>query len=393
MKNLLRYGLIGLLSPLFATYYALFVIFKGARKYPGSFPRRHRWYVLQLPVGSARCSDGSPYRIYLKRGATNKLLVFFSGGGVSWNEYTAARPMTVLRMLSGKDSYYIPGAPAYLQLLNRGILAAQDAKNPFNDWNVVVLPYSSADFHVGNHEFPYTDLHRRSRLLYHWGAHNVNAALEAARSAFGTPDQLLIAGESAGAFGCVAAAPDVARHFPDCQKIAVYSDSAQLFCPQWEAIVRNVWKADPGLADCMHSGGNLILDWFEWLYQQMGDEVVYLQYCSLYDATLSIYQNKMNHDTFALDSRALAEFHRHLVETLQTLSGKIPSYRYFVSDLDKNQKDGSTDHTVSRGGKFYRTTAQGLSVATWLSDAVNGDRATGVSQRYHVGEELLIGER
>jgi hypothetical protein len=156
MKKLLIYVLLVILSPLIAFAYGLFLLFKGAREYKGFFPKTHRWYKLKLPVDSARSSDGSPYSVYLKKGIPNKLIVFFSGGGMSWNEYTAARPMTVIRMLSGKDSYYFPMVRSYLELMNGGILAAKDKLNPFNDWNIILLPYSSGDFHVGNNEFLYS---------------------------------------------------------------------------------------------------------------------------------------------------------------------------------------------------------------------------------------------
>lgn len=386
MKKLLTYVLLSILSPVIAIAYGLFLLFKGARKYNGSFPKAHRWYKLVLKKDSARSSDGSSYPIYLKKGISNKLIVFFSGGGMSWSEYSAARPMTLLRTLRGVDSYYFPSVPAYLELANGGMLAAKDTHNPFDDWNVILLPYSSGDFHTGNTEFHYRDLRGRDQAFYHWGAKNVNAALDAVKSAFGNPDQLLIAGESAGAFGCVAQAPNVLKYFPNCPKIAVYSDSAVLFWPRWKEIVRDVWKADPSLSDCLQSDGNLILDWFEWLYHEMGDRVIYLQSCSIHDDVLSTFQNKLNHDIFVLNPEAISEFNVHLNETIQTLSCKIPSYRYFLSEQDKKEKDSSTAHTAARYKRFYSKTQQGVSLADWLNDAVNSNRL------YNVGEELLSKE-
>ena len=54
-------------------------------------PEPHVWYRVAVPEGIT--GDGSDYYIYIKKGNTENLCVFLSGGGVAWNEYTAARPV------------------------------------------------------------------------------------------------------------------------------------------------------------------------------------------------------------------------------------------------------------------------------------------------------------
>ena len=50
-------------------------------------PEEKVWYKLTLEAGIA--ADGSPYHIYLKKGKTRQLCIFFSGGGVAWDDYSA----------------------------------------------------------------------------------------------------------------------------------------------------------------------------------------------------------------------------------------------------------------------------------------------------------------
>jgi hypothetical protein len=69
-------------------------------------PSADVWY--RLPIEEGMSGDGSEYHIYLKLGTTNHLCVFLSGGGVAWNEYTAARPVTGGAML--RDFRIITGA-------------------------------------------------------------------------------------------------------------------------------------------------------------------------------------------------------------------------------------------------------------------------------------------
>ena len=55
-------------------------------------PREMTWY--RVPLEKGLSGDGSEYYIYVKLADPKKLCIFFSGGGVAWNEYTAARPVT-----------------------------------------------------------------------------------------------------------------------------------------------------------------------------------------------------------------------------------------------------------------------------------------------------------
>ena len=55
-------------------------------------PEQMTWY--RVPLEKGLSGDGSEYYIYVKLADPDKLCVFFSGGGVAWNEYTAARPVT-----------------------------------------------------------------------------------------------------------------------------------------------------------------------------------------------------------------------------------------------------------------------------------------------------------
>ena len=46
------------------------------------------------PEGAV-CANGKPYHGCIRLGSENKLMICFSGGGVSVDEYTAARPQAV----------------------------------------------------------------------------------------------------------------------------------------------------------------------------------------------------------------------------------------------------------------------------------------------------------
>ncbi|MHB9033479.1 MAG: pectin acetylesterase-family hydrolase [Anaerolineae bacterium] len=371
-----------LFSPLVALAYGLLLLFGRTHRYRGEFRRPRTWYSLTLPREAARCSEDSPYSIYLKKGTTNKLIVFFSGGGLAWDAYSAARPQTLATILFGSEGFYFPNVKIYLEFINGGLLAPNNPRNPFNDWNCVLIPYATADCHVGRAEFPYRDRHGRERLLHHHGVKNADAALAVAQAVFGNPEEILVAGESAGGLGCVAQAPHVAEYFC-CTKVTVYSDSGQMYSPKWPAIVRDVWSAGDDLADCV-TDGNLLLSWFRYCHARLGDGVTYLMSCSSHDGTLTAYENMLNHQRFTYDQDSLTEFHQHLTETITALAREIPRFRFLVSEQGKNKADGSTLHTAARYPWYYSRTAEGPSLASWLNDAVQAGNL------YNVGTHLLV---
>ncbi|MDR3276724.1 MAG: pectinacetylesterase family protein [Treponema sp.] len=362
-------------------FIALYHLFTKAAAYRGSCKKPYRWYRLRLE--GCKSSDGTAYYAYYKKGSVNKLVVYFSGGGASWKEETAARPNTLGRFLAGDEAYYFPRAASYMELAFTGIMSKNDPRNPFNDWNYIYLPYATGDFHSGNNDYPYTGLDGKPHILYHQGAENLRRSLEAAPRDFRHPEALLVAGESAGAFGAVANADIVAAAFPECRDLTVYSDGSQVQYLDWKAIFRDIWKTDPGLYACLGDDGQLIRDWFIRLSKRLPGAVL-LHSNSAFDETLAQYQYKMNHDVFALNAEALAEFHRGLAQVTPEIKAAVPHYYYYIANHAKDPATGKTAHTSSRLPKrFYEDRVEGISVAEWLRAAV-------IAKRYQdVGTELL----
>ena len=82
-------------------------------------PAPHQWY--RVPVEGGKTADGSEYHIYIKKGASDHLCVFLSGGGIAWNPYTAARPVTGGRVLAWHPNYYWSNLRPFTQVFNIGI--------------------------------------------------------------------------------------------------------------------------------------------------------------------------------------------------------------------------------------------------------------------------------
>ena len=331
--------------------------------------KENTWY--RKPLNMCVSSDGSPYNITLKKGTTNKMLINFVGGGLSWNQETAARPLTVAKMIRGKETFYIPSlSPLQIKLMHVGILSAKDSRNPFHDWNIFNIPYTTADFHIGNNEFPYKDLKGESRVLYHNGEKNVETALVTLKEYFSdTPDILVIAGQSAGAYGCVAHCHKINSLYPDCTNVIVYSEGSHMHSAIWPNTVKNVWKANPDLQEHVKSN-DLIVDLFNYAQYNMPLDTLFLHSNSVWDATLVKYMYKMNHGKMIVNAQALEEFHETLISVVRKLKGDIANYSYYLTDFGK-KKDGTTPHIFSGTPKlFYGDMQDGLSITNWLRKAI-----------------------
>ncbi|OQA73510.1 MAG: Pectinacetylesterase [Firmicutes bacterium ADurb.Bin248] len=365
-----------LLAFVAAPFLMFYTLLRRARFYKGAFPKTRRWYRVKLP--GCVCSDGSNYCAYYKKGTTNKTAVYFSGGGASWNEHTAARPTTVFRLFAGRECYYFPFARFYMEIGMTGLAAADDERNPLDEYNAIYLPYATADFFLGRSEFPYRE-GRREKTLYHRGLANVRAALAAAPREFFEAETVFIGGESAGAFAAAAWTAELAPLFPKCGRFVLYVDGGQMCYPGWKEILRDTWKTEARHRDCLADDGQLMRDWLIDLNRRLGGGVTCLFSVSPYDETLSQYESKLAGGPFKPSREATERFHVHLREALRALLQEIPAFRAYIYNYGLIEKTGGTAHTIARvTPALYGHRADGISVAEWIARALAGEDAPNV---------------
>jgi len=346
-------------------------------------PAFHQWY--RVPVEGGKTADGSEYHIYIKKGATDHLCVFLSGGGIAWNPYTAARPVTGGRVLAWHPNYYWSNLRPFTQVFNIGIgITDQSARrNPFHDWNFVVVTYATGDMHLGRNIYHYQDEEGQDRCLYFHGYENFMCSMRIAKTLFSEADKLLIAGESAGAFAVPALAEQIHQEFyPACHDVTLFSDSALLLNKEWKKTARDVWNVREETANDIR-GRNLTLDWYRALYRRRGDQYRYLYACSVQDYLLSAFYNDVKNKTYSTDERMQRIFRRQLQDMVRAMQKLTPSFGIYLYDWRRPVLyRGGTIHTMVRQPEFYFHRRGMPSMAKWLSAAVDG-------QVQNVGMELL----
>ena len=99
------------------------------------------------PEGAV-CANGKPYHGCIRLGSENKLMICFSGGGVSVDEYTAARPQAV----GGKGQMFYSEDVTFGDIVPKIGTYGRSKKSPFRDWSLLFVPYANGDFHSGTGE-------------------------------------------------------------------------------------------------------------------------------------------------------------------------------------------------------------------------------------------------
>lgn len=327
-------------------------------------PKTGQWYRVYLPG----CTDsvGNPTYASVKLGTKNKLVVFFEGGGSFLDEYTAARPIDL--DADGPEAFYVNKTEPFSDWATAQGIGSSDERNPFRDWNMVTINYSTGDFHVGDGEFSYTNLKGKKAILHHHGYQNFLASMKAALPYVGSPDTLVIAGASAGAFATSALAGEVREMFPACQNVSCLVDGA-LLLKDWAPILQ-LWKVPEHIASRVTTP-NYALDMMITLHQKHPD-IHILFVSSPRDGELAKYQTYLDGGALEYTKESGEKFYEDLQTHLRRLKEAIPQSHVYLYDLPYPNLDAAlnlTQHTIVQSPHFYD---EGDSAAQWLMDCVTG---------------------
>ena len=178
------------------------------------------------PGGSTTCSDGSPFRFFVRAADPTQLVFYLQGGGGCWNAQTCdpqgnpTYTMTAVEELPAPSTDESGEEPAY------GISAFNHPENPFADHSFVFVPYCTGDVHIGDrdtaYEVPATEEEpARQVTIHHRGYTNGRAALDWTYEHFLGPETVFITGSSAGSIPSPVYARHFAENYPDARVTAL----------------------------------------------------------------------------------------------------------------------------------------------------------------------------
>lgn len=323
-------------------------------------PETGTWYRIS-PEG-ARCADGSPWHGNLYKGKDSRLIVYFCGGGVSVDAYTAERPEQFYFPSADRDGFELVGMPAAID------------GNPFKDWSKLVIPYATGDFHVGTADYHYTKTAGTPSVVHHHGYTNCMAFLREGMQHLSEPEAVVLAGFSAGGMGVSMLADEIiSDFFSAVSNITVVADSPLISYPEWKRVAETVWGSPRHISERINTD-NLALDHLKLLADKRPAVKVLLT-CSVRDIDLIRYTayldsgsmdaGKEQGDTFQLRLKNMAD------EILLRKNTAVLIWDELVAD----QTNKFTQHTIIFMPTFLMP-VQGTTAAKWIMEAVNGNLAS-----------------
>lgn len=155
---------------------------------------------------TATCSDAPDtdpaYRFWARRGISNKLVIYFDGGGACWDDVTCSIARRAADARESDGFYKAELIPSDNPNQMGGIFDLENERNPVRDWSIVFVPYCTGDVHSGSNTAHYTNPDTGEAYnIQHRGADNFRVVLEWIRANFNAPEEILVTGSSAGAYG------------------------------------------------------------------------------------------------------------------------------------------------------------------------------------------------
>ena len=330
---------------------------------------------------SASCSGypgtDSNFYFYTRKGKFPNLVVYFEGGGACWDSETCTYPDG--KLPAGVSQYFAASLatsqhPADLH----GMFNLSRSDNPVKDWNMVYVPYCTADLHAGattrtydNVGHPvYTSL-PESFPIRHNGHSNTMVVLDWVKNNWKeVPQRVLVAGSSAGGYGASIQFPWLRNLYrPAKIDLFVLADSSQgVTTPNWDQSSpgRGSWSLSlPAWADSIGlvniSGLELLR-----LAAQSDPSAKVAQFTTVSDHVQAAYYGeiKQRYDPGGSCANLTQDWSSQSVGTMVSYANTVSNYRHYLA--------AGSYHTILTGTNFYTERSAGPTFNSWLATMVDG---------------------
>ncbi len=308
------------------------------------------WHTIE-PKGDTVCSDGSPYRFFVRPGDPEKLLFYLQGGGGCADRERCDPEM---------QPTYKPTVPAAEKPRFSGIFNFNHPDNPFLDHSVVMAPYCTADVHIGAVDRAYEAVEdgQVPLTIHHQGRANVQAVLDWTYENVTAPQDIFVTGSSAGSIPSPLYASVLAAHYPEA-KLAQLGDGSGGYRGMAETRAnRDVWStfnylnSEPGFAQEQVENFN-----YERLYiaaAKANPDILFAEYDAAEDA---VQKRFLNYSGISEGSLLPSLEANH-----DDIRAEVSNFRTYIA--------GGPSHTVLLRPQFYTFAANGVAIRDWVADLV-----------------------
>jgi hypothetical protein len=318
------------------------------------------WTWIDFP--ESRCRNGTTTGIGVRYGSSDKLAIFFEGGGACFNTATCL----LNDGFSNFGSFQFGAWKLGLGLA--GIFDHEHADNPLADWNFVYVPYCTGDVHAGAKiDGGVPGVFGAQQFV---GYRNVAHYLERLVPTFADASHVLVTGQSAGGFGAAFNFDRIADAWPAAQ-VTLLDDAGPPFADDYLAPClqqewRDLWNLDDTIPidcdDCFGPGGGGISNLALYLADKHPGQHLAL-ISSLQDTVIRTFfgygMNLCKGGIMSGDT-----FEAGLMDLRDQVLGDHPAWGSFLVP--------GSNHTLIAGPAFFTTTVQGTRIVDWLADLLAG---------------------
>ena len=306
-----------------------------------------------VDVEGAQCRDGSATGLGVRlQEDSDNLMIYLEGGGACFNAATCA---------SNPASFNEASFISFVGLSGDEAIFSTDAANPVGDWNMIYVPYCTGDIHGGSRTDVAVEGVAGTQQFV--GHQNLELYLDLLAPYFGDPDQVLLAGRSAGGFGALLNFATVADAF-DGSDLTLLDDSGpvfyadDVFSPQIGAAFAGTWNLPAALPS--DAAALFATDGLQGIYDYYDDRYPGATFglsSSLQDQTIRYFFGFGQPDGSVSGDEYAAG--------LRDLRSKLPSSwaTYYA--------DGAAHTFIGTSTRYFGTSA-GVELADWLDDLLDG---------------------
>lgn len=321
------------------------------------------WSYVELPHPCVSGLNSTTF-IAVSKGTSKNLLIYLEGGGACTDYYTCGN--TPYRTVTTLEPNF-----TRIQMLYRyGIFDRTNADNPFRDWTIVFVPYSTGDIHWGNRVVRYCMYDQSGVYPYCFEVHHVGFvnAIVAMRwaAAQGKFEKVVLAGSSAGGYGTIIHSYYAREIFG--KGILAIDDagpgiSANYSRPMFMLeVVNETWGGYQNLPEDARK------------IMEGKDAIYFLDYVlKVYrDVRFALYEDQMDYTIGVLfNGYTEEEFRKILLTKSCEIKAKHRDnfFRYFPA---------SNNHTILAYPWFYEKSIHNYEVYEWIKDLIKGKKREAV---------------
>ena len=318
------------------------------------------------PGGNTSCANGEDYLFHVRRGAADKAMLFFNGGGACWNGHMCDPINSSSDMNKGMIYRTRPTAeygndPRILD----GVFALDNSENPFRDWTQVFVTYCTGDAHLGSRDTVYQKKDGSSITIRHRGRANSQAVMDYVTAEFPGLKQVFVSGASAGGIAAPFYAAEVASRLPEAEIMHFSGGSSGYRLPGAQSMLWDTWGVFENMPQWFDSArytakNSRLIDLY-FAAAEAFPNIRFHQYDTAYDGAQTMFMKFMGQEVL---------LYYPLSENQQEFSAGLPYVRSFTAP--------GSFHTALRFDELYTREVSGVRAVDWVRDIASGKKVDNV---------------